>query len=111
MGTSSDRFRPGGPVDFRAVAAAALPHLPVLAKRWLPDGRREGPEWVARNPTRADRRPGSFKVNLRTGRWADFATDQKGCDAISLAAHLHRLSQLEAARKLADMLGLNGDRP
>jgi hypothetical protein len=79
----------------------------MLVKRWLPDGRREGHEWVARNPTRADRRPGSFKVNLRSGRWADFANDQKGGDAISLAAHLYGLSQLEAARKLAGMLNLD----
>ena len=105
-----DLVRHGGPIDFRAIAAAAVPHLPALAKRWLSDGRREGHEWVARNPTRADRRPGSFKVNLRTGRWADFATGEKGRDAISLAAHLHGFSQLEAARKLADMLG-GGDRP
>lgn len=98
-------------IDFVAVNRAALSALPALVQRWLPDGRREGHEWVARNPTRADRRPGSFKVNLRTGRWADFATDQRGRDAISLAAHLHGLSQLEAARKLAEMLGLNGDRP
>src|SRR5829696_762910 len=111
MSSRSDRSRRRGSVDFHAVAAAAVPHLPALAKRWLSDGRREGHEWVARNPTRADRRPGSFKVNLRTGCWADFATGHKGRDAISLAAHLHGLSQLEAARKLAEMLGLGGDRP
>jgi hypothetical protein len=93
-------------IDYTRVAAAALPCLPLLLARWLPDGRREGREWVARNPTRADRRPGSFKVNLATGRWADFATGDKGGDAISLAAHLHGLSQLEAARRLAEMLGL-----
>ena len=46
----------------------------------------EGHEYVARNPTRADRRPGSFKINLRTGRWADFATGDKGGDPVSLAA-------------------------
>ena len=40
------------------------------------------------NPTRPDRRAGSFKVNLRTGRWADFATGDKGGDAVSLAAYL-----------------------
>ncbi len=93
-------------IDFAGIASAALPHLSVLTHRWLPDGRRVGNEWVARNPTRGDRRPGSFKVNLRTGKWADFATGHKGGDAISLAAHLHDLSQLEAARKLATMLGV-----
>src|SRR3954469_6990763 len=108
MGTPSHRLRPGGPIDFRAIAAAALPHLPVLARRWLPDGGRDGQEWVALNPPRADRHPGSFKVNLRTGRWADFATGDKGRDAISLAAHLYGLSQLEAARKLTEMLRLDG---
>ena len=98
-----------GGVDFEALGAVALPYLPMLVKRWLPDGRREGHEWVARNPTRADRRPGSFKVNLRSGRWADFANDQKGGDAISLAAHLYGLSQLEAARKLAGMLNVDAE--
>ena len=98
-------------IDFAAISAAARPSLPALVGRWLPDGRREGNEWVARNPTRADRNPGSFKVNVRTGRWADFATGDKGGDAISLAAHLHGLSQLEAARKLAGMLGVEERAP
>ena len=43
------------------------------------------------NPTRADRRPGSFSVNTRTGRWADFATGDRGGDVVSLAAYLHGL--------------------
>ena len=55
---------------------------------------------------RSDRRPGSFSVNTRTGRWADFATGDRGGDVVSLAAYLHGLRQAEAARKLADMLGL-----
>jgi hypothetical protein len=93
-------------IDFRAIAAAARAHLPAIVRRWLPEGRREGSEWVARNPTRADRNLGSFKVNLRTGRWADFATGDGGGDLISLAAHLHGLSQVEAANKLATMLNL-----
>src|SRR5919202_5966526 len=94
--------------DFRAANAAALAVLPALLARWLPDGRREGGEWVARNPRRHDRRPGSFKVNLATGAWADFATGDKGGDPVSLAAYLFGLSQGEAARELAAMLGLGG---
>jgi len=95
-------------VDFRAVNSAALCILPDLLSRWLPDGRVSGVEYSARNPRRGDRHIGSFKVNMRTGRWADFAADGKGGDVISLAAYLHGLSQLEAARKLAAMLGLSG---
>src|SRR5215468_6023281 len=76
-------------------------------RRWLPDGHREGPEWVARNLRRDDRHAGSFKVNLRTGAWGDFATGDKGGDLISLAAFLFGLTQAEAAKRVADMLGID----
>ena len=70
-----------------------------------PDGFRRGNEWIAKNPRREDRRPGSFSVNLATGRWADFALSAtKGGDLISLAAYLASLSQVEAARNLTEML-------
>ena len=97
------------PVDFARVNTAALAVLPALLARWLPDGRRQGVEWTARNPTRADRNPGSFRVNLRTGRWADFATLDAGGDVVSLAAYLFGLRQAEAARNLAEALGLEVD--
>lgn len=93
-------------IDFGAVNRSALTMLPSLLGRWLPDGRREGHEWVARNPRRADRSPGSFRVNMLTGKWADFATDDRGGDVVSLAAYLAGSGQAEAARNLADMLGL-----
>ena len=96
-----------GRVDFAAVNRAALEDLPAILARWLPDGSRRGDEWTARNPKRDDRRPGSFRVNVRTGAWADFALpDVKGGDPVSLAAYLHDLSQVEAARSLAGMLGV-----
>jgi hypothetical protein len=92
-------------VDFYRVNRAALAVLPALLARWLPDGKWHGAEYVARNPKRADRRPGSFKIN-RNGRWADWAADAKGGDVISLAAYLAGLSQAEAARELARALGV-----
>ena len=94
--------------DFTAINRAAVAELPALLARWLPDGRAVGREWEACNPRRADRAPGSFRVNLRTGRWADFATGDRGGDVVSLAAFLFGLRQAQAARKLADMLGLPG---
>ena len=95
-------------VDFDAINAAAMAQLPALCIRWLPDGRREGREWSARNPRRVDRRTGSFKVNLVTGQWADFAlSDACGGDPVSLAAYLSGQSQTQAARGLAAMLGLD----
>lgn len=50
---------------------------------------------------------GSFKVNMRTGAWGDFATDAAGGDLISLAAYLEDLTQRQAANRLAKMLGVN----
>ena len=103
MKASRDPLKKGR-LDFAAVNAAALRELPTLLARWLPDGRVNGREYEARNPRRGDRHPGSFRVNLRTGRWSDFATGDKGGDPVSLAAFLFNLSQAEAARRLADML-------
>ncbi len=94
------------PVPIAAVAAAALPHLPALCARWLPGGRRVGREWTC-GSLRGE--PGaSCKVNLATGRWADFATGQRGGDAVSLAAAIFGVSQAEAACRLSAMLGLEG---
>ena len=94
-------------LDFSKINAAALPALPALCSRWMPDGKRIGREYVTLNPTRADQRAGSFKVNLHNGRWADFATGDKGGDAVSLAAYLFGLRQSDAARRLADALGIS----
>jgi hypothetical protein len=91
-------------LDFDQVSAAAMTVLPELLARWLPDGQRRGHEWVARNPRRDDRHVGSFSINLKTGRWADFATGDRGGDVVSLAAFLAGTSQTEAARRLAIML-------
>jgi hypothetical protein len=96
-------------LNFTVINEAALARLPELCARWLPDGRRRGREYVARNPRRLDRRAGSFSINLQTGRWADFAVGARGGDPISLAAYLFELAQVEAARRLADMLAVRHD--
>src|SRR5947209_584117 len=49
-------------VNFAAVNEVALRALPLILARWLPDGKRLGREFVARNPTRADRTAGSFRI-------------------------------------------------
>lgn len=95
-------------INFEAINRAALAALPAILRRLLPDGRIIGGEWVARNPTRTDRRPGSFKINLRTGRWADFATGDCGGDPVSLYAYVERCRQSDAALWLAQMLGMGG---
>lgn len=93
-------------IDFSAVAAAALARIDTLLDLWLPDGVRKGREYVARNPTRADNKAGSFSVNVDTGAWADFATGDKGGDLLSLYHYLFACgSMLDAARELMGRFG------
>lgn len=94
-------------IDFDLINRAALSALPILLRRWLPEGRLRGREWVARNPTRDDRRLGSFSVNTSTGRWADFADSAVGGDVVSLYAYLRNLGQGDAARELAQLLRIS----
>jgi hypothetical protein len=94
-------------IAFRRIADAAASNAHVFVSRWLPDGRREGSEWITLNPRRVDHRKGSFKVNLSTGRWSDFATGDAGGDLVALAAYLFGLTQSEAAVKVAQALGID----
>ncbi|MGD9638736.1 MAG: hypothetical protein AB7U85_06720 [Alphaproteobacteria bacterium] len=95
-----------GKADFAKVNNVALSVLPTILARWLPGGVKQGCEWIALNPTRSDKSKGSFKVNIQTGKWADFATGDKGSDVVSLAAYLTNSTQLEALHNLAQMLGV-----
>ncbi len=97
--------RPGR-IDFAKINRAALADLPSVLQRWLPDGQVVGEEFTAQNPRRADRRPGSFKINCRSGQWADFAIGDRGGDVVSFVAYITNTSQVEAARNLAAVLGI-----
>lgn len=99
-----------GSLDIKNVATSALQRAEEVVSHWLPDGKRQGHEWVARNPKRDDQRPGSFSINLDTGAWADFATGDKGGDLVALVAFLDGCSQLEAAKRLSIFLGLADSR-
>src|SRR5215472_5282900 len=95
-------------IDFKGIAAAALASAKSLLHEWLPGGRFEGREYVALNPTRNDRALGSFKINWQTGEWSDFADpNAKGGDLISLFAYINRLDQDQAARQIAEKLGIS----
>ena len=96
-------------IDFRQIGDLALSNSLYLVKKYLPDGVQQGQEWVAKNPLRHDRNIGSFKVNLATGRWADFATGDCGGDLISLMAYIHGTSQKEAAIKISGQMGGHND--
>lgn len=91
-------------IDFKQIAREALDHSLPLLMEFLPGGRVLGREYVVKNPRRGDRHPGSFSVNMTTGRWCDFATGERGGDLVSLVAYIKVLPQGEAARELARMM-------
>ncbi len=94
-------------VNYGGINAAALAASPELLKKWLPRGRVVGREFQVGN-LRGD--PGdSLKVNLNSGKWADFSTDEAGGDLVALYAAIHRLDQATAARMLASDLGVAND--
>lgn len=98
------------PVDVRTLIGrvndAVLPRLEGFCREWTSGGKRAQHEFIAPNPTRQDNKAGSFKVNLHTGQWADFATGDAGGDPVSLYAYLFNLTQFEAAKSLADKIGV-----
>jgi hypothetical protein len=99
-----------GTIDFKGIAAAALACPRSLLLDLLPGGRFEGDEYVALNPSRADKNLGSFKINVRTGMWQDFAIGVKGNDIIGWYAHAYGCDQGEAARRIAEKLGASASR-
>jgi putative DNA primase/helicase len=75
-------------------------------RSWLPSGRQDGDEWVALNPMRNDNHEGSFRINLKTGKWADFAEDgASGPDAVSLYAYLNHSSLEQQAKNYKNIEG------
>lgn len=95
-------------LDF-AVINARLDPADVVPQ-WIPGGKKQGREYVARNPNRHDANPGSFSVNLTTGKWADFATGDTGGDLVALYAYLfHGNDQGAAARALMEQHGITVD--
>ncbi|MEO9944044.1 DUF927 domain-containing protein [Paraglaciecola sp.] len=95
-------------LDFKHVASIALSQFPQVLDKYLPGGKYNGNEYTVINPKRTDSNAGSFKINITTGIWADFATNDKGADVISLIAYVVNLSQGEACKELANYLGAGG---
>ncbi|WP_339501398.1 DUF927 domain-containing protein [Pseudomonas silesiensis] len=95
--------------SFADVKTAALKDIDCVLSHWLPNGKRVdgGKEYTAPNPTRSDKRAGSLKINLSKGTWADFATGDKGGDLIDLVRYLDGGTDVEACKKLADLLNVS----
>lgn len=99
-------------MDFTQINNELLARSEDFVKSILPEGKIEGKEYVSRNPTRQDSRLGSFKIHLESGRWADFATGDKGGDLIALYAYIKGIKQVEAAKEISERyLNLNIKKP
>jgi len=95
-------------IDFDDINKTALGRWPYLLPNILPGGKFQGSEYVC-----GDLSGGvgeSFSANIATGKWSDFATGEKGGDPVSLVAAIKGISQGEAARLLADMLGASAEK-
>lgn len=94
-------------LDFDAINEAAAADRLGLLRKWFPNGRLNGHEFevgdLQGNPGK------SLKINVKTGAWSDFNTGESGGDMISLYAAIHNLKQGEAARELAQELGVADD--
>lgn len=83
--------------------------LEDLLEILLPEGYREGSEYIARNPRRNDDNPGSFTIHIgdgdKRGVWKDFAlNDASGRGCISLIAYLNDCSSAQATTRLKKLL-------
>ncbi|RTL02409.1 MAG: virulence protein E, partial [Proteobacteria bacterium] len=80
-----------------------LDRIDQLLPQWLPGGARSGTEYECADLSGG--RGTSCKININTGAWADFATDDRGGDLISLYAAIHGVNNGKAARMLKDEMG------
>ena len=87
------------PINFERLAQSLLSRIREILPNWLSGGRIVGHEYTCGSIQGG---PGdSCKVNLNTGKWADFASTGKGGDLISLYAAIKGVSQIESAKELS----------
>jgi putative DNA primase/helicase len=98
--------------DFQRIKEAYRQNPLCILRQLIPNGKVEGSDYVAKNPRRNDRRSGSFRIDITTGRFNDFATGDRGGDIIDLAAFIYNCNPAAAADKLSRLLfsSLAGDK-
>lgn len=97
-------------IDFEGIGKQLLSRAREYVPGWLPGGKLLGDEWRC-----GDIRGGagnSFGVNLVTGKWGDLnGGADRGGDLIALYAAIMGVEQGDAAKELADQLGMNVVKP
>jgi putative DNA primase/helicase len=98
-------------ITFEEMNGRLLSQVPGILESWIPGGKLLGKEYKGKNPTRADSTIGSFSVNVHTGQWADFATNDKGGDLVSLYAYLKHIGNGDAIKELSGNETLTSAKP
>ncbi|MDR1236442.1 MAG: toprim domain-containing protein [Holosporaceae bacterium] len=88
-------------VDFRRIKEAYRQNPLCILKQLISNGKVEGSDYVAKNPRRNDRKAGSFRIDIATGKFNDFATRDRGGDIIDLAAFVYNCNAVAAADRLS----------
>jgi hypothetical protein len=77
-----------------AIEEDALYYADEVLAEIVPGGELQGDEYVVLNPTRDDAELGSFKFNISSSLWGDFATDDHGKGFISFAHYIYGFDNL-----------------
>lgn len=89
------------------VVAAALANFDTVMEHYnMAGGKDQAREYLALNPKRSDGKLGSLATNRDTGAGGDFATGETWGDLVAMTAWRFDCSQIEAAERLADLLGI-----
>ncbi len=92
------------PINFTALAEALLARAAELVNSWLPGGTQRGHEYICGSLSGGS--GDSCAVNLTTGKWADFSTDERGGDLVGLYCAINGLTMGKAAVQVAREEGL-----
>jgi putative DNA primase/helicase len=96
--------QPLPPIDFAGLNEVLLRTAQTYCDRWLPGGKKVVNEWVCADLSGGEGR--SCSVNLKNGRWSDFASGDTGGDLISLYAAVNGINNGQAAARLMEELGI-----
>lgn len=89
------------------VAATALASFDtVMDYCGMASGKDQAREYLALNPKRSDSKLGSLSINRDSGAGGDFATGDTWGDLVAMTAWRFDCSQIDAAERLAGVLGI-----
>lgn len=82
-----------------------------ILKRLVGNGKIEKGDYVAFNPKRKDRKLGSFRIDILSGKFYDFATGDSGGSILDLASFVYDCDLLTAAQKLQQLFPSLASKP